>query len=745
MNGIICTTHTHFNKIIMANMTTEKISEHVRQAWLKMADRLFSFTLRKTFMGRYLVATLLMVLALAIRLLMAPISAGIQYITFFPAVLLSSIYGGYQAGLFAITLGLVMATYIFTPPYFSISIAVLETSFWSNIVFFADGLIMTTAIEAMHRYREKSRAELERVSKINEKLRVSEERLRLTARSGNIGLWDWDLRTDKVHFSYEWKHQIGYEDHEISNDFSEWQTRIHPDDLERVSDIIRVYVKNPWPDYWTEFRFRHKDGDYRWILSQASLELDELGNPVHMLGSHIDITERKLSELHKAESLSLLNATLESSKDAIHVVTQENAWVLNNQNFSEMWQIPDEIIATKDYDAALSIIVDQLAEPAIFLQQIEELHANPEQNTFDTLKLKSGRTIERYSFPQHVDGKVVGRVWSFHDVTERTMAEARLRESEELFRTLAESVPQIVWMAHPDGRYFYLNPQWLSYTGINLEESYGFGWHTPFHTDDKQRALEAWREATQTDGDYTLECRLRRHDGIYRWWLIRGNPIHNPTGRTIKWVGTCTDIEDIKQAELVLRQHKAAIDIVHDGFWICDDQGFLLQANRAYAEMSGYSLAELPGKHISELDALEQPQAVQMRIDRIISSGWEVFETRHRRKDGREYLIEVSTSFIPESRQFVAFLRDISELKRNEQFLRNLADNIPGLVGYWTDEMRCAFSNKAYQEWFNKTQEQMQGIHIRQMLGETLYQQNKAYIYATLKGEAKQFERALTL
>ncbi|MBF0447438.1 MAG: PAS domain S-box protein [Magnetococcales bacterium] len=725
-------------------MMTEKLSAHLRQIWLRMADRLFSITLRKTLMARYLVAVVLMALALVFRLLMAPISAGIQYITFFPAVLLSSIYGGYQAGLFAITLGLVMATYIFTPPYYTISIAVLEASLWSNIVFLIDGLIMTTAIEAMHRYREKSAAELKLVKKINEKLRVSEERLRLTARSGNIGLWDWDLRTDKVRFSREWKHQIGYADHEISNDFSEWQKRVHPDDLQWVSDIIRVYIKNPWPDYWVEFRFRHKNGDYRWILSQASIELDAAGNPIHMLGSHIDITDRKLSELHKAESLSLLNATLESSKDAIHVVTQENTWVLNNRNFIQMWQIPKEIIATKDYVAARSVIQDQLTNPDTFLKQVEELHANPEQNSSDTLTLKNGRTIECYSIPQRIDGKVVGQVWSFHDVTDKTMAEARLRESEELFRTLAESIPQIVWMAQPDGRHLYFNPQWWSYTGMNPDESHDSGWSIPFHPDDKQRALEAWREATQTDGVYTQECRLRRHDGVYRWWLIRGNAIRDSTGRTVKWVGSCTDIEDIKQAELVLHQHKAAIDLVHDGFWITDEQGYLLQANRAYAEMSGYSLAELPGKHVSDLDALDEPEDVQARIEKIIRSGWEVFETRHRRKDGREYFIEVSTSFIPESRQCVAFLRDISELKRNEQFLKNLADNIPGLVGYWTDEMRCTFSNKAYQEWFNKSQEEMRGIHIREMMGEALYQRNKPLIRGVLKGEPKQFERTLT-
>ena len=79
--------------------------------------------------------------------------------------------------------------------------------------------------------------------------------------------------------------------------------------------------------------------------------------------------------------------------------------------------------------------------------------------------------------------------------------------------------------------------------------SYGPGWITPFHPDDRGRASEAWKNATQNNGTYALECRLRRHDGIYRWWLIRGVPLRDAGGKILKWFGTCTDIEDIKQSE----------------------------------------------------------------------------------------------------------------------------------------------------------------------------------------------------
>ena len=122
------------------------------------------------------------------------------------------------------------------------------------------------------------------------------------------------------------------------------------------------------------------------------------------------------------------------------------------------------------------------------------------------------------------------------------------------FDTLAEAVPQIVWITGPDGKNIYFNKQWEDYTGLTVEEGHGHGWNIPFHPDDRQRAWEAWKRAWQTDGVYSLECRLRRADGIYRWWLIRGSALHDEKGTIINWYGTWTDVEDIKRTEEALKR-----------------------------------------------------------------------------------------------------------------------------------------------------------------------------------------------
>ncbi len=146
------------------------------------------------------------------------------------------------------------------------------------------------------------------------------------------------------------------------------------------------------------------------------------------------------------------------------------------------------------------------------------------------------------------------------EIEKRMVSEASLRQSEREWRLLAESMPQIVWITQGDGKNIYFNRQWVDYTGLSLEESLGDGWNEPFHPDDKQRAWEAWQSATKNRGTYALECRLRRFDGCYAWWLIRGVPVLDDKGEIVKWFGTCTDIEEMKQADAEIRQLNASLE-----------------------------------------------------------------------------------------------------------------------------------------------------------------------------------------
>ncbi|BBI99926.1 hypothetical protein FGKAn22_16190 [Ferrigenium kumadai] len=130
------------------------------------------------------------------------------------------------------------------------------------------------------------------------------------------------------------------------------------------------------------------------------------------------------------------------------------------------------------------------------------------------------------------------------------------------------------------------------------------------------------------------------------------------------------DITARKRAEAVLVQHKAVLDTAQDGFWMADERGYLLEVNEAYARMSGYSVEELMGMHIGQLEAKEQAEEVTAHIDKIIAQGADRFESRHRCKDGHEIDVEVSVTFMPESRRFFVFCHDITRRKQAEQALR---------------------------------------------------------------------------
>ncbi len=148
--------------------------------------------------------------------------------------------------------------------------------------------------------------------RIEDELRHSEQRLSLVIEGVNVGLFDWELSGDRVRYSREWKSQLGYADDEIGDRFEEWQSRVHTDDLEPTLKTVRKYLEQPWPGYEVEFRMRHKNGSWRWILALATLIDGPTGKPVRMIGIHLDITARKEVEESLRESeerLRLANET----------------------------------------------------------------------------------------------------------------------------------------------------------------------------------------------------------------------------------------------------------------------------------------------------------------------------------------------------------------------------------------------------------------------------------------------------
>ena len=279
---------------------------------------------------------------------------------------------------------------------------------------------------------------------------------------------------------------------------------------------------------------------------------------------------------------------------------------------------------------------------------------------------------------------------------------------EREFRLLAEAVPQIVWICNSKGENIFFNQKWVDYTGMSLEESYGPGWNIPFHPDDRQRAWDAWQNAIHYNGTYSLECRLRRADGIYRWWLVRGVPALEQEGRIYKWFGTCTDIHDIKEAQEELRQneqrHRFALESLQAGEWELEVDRLTATCSLRHDQIFGYEKPH-PGwgyevfmEHVLEEDrdrvraSFEQAVSTQAQLD---------FDCRIRRRDGEIRWIHACGQprvDIQGRHMLVGLVIDISErkladirLQDSEKRFRLLFDHLPipyqslDIQGRWLD------------------------------------------------------------
>jgi PAS domain S-box-containing protein len=158
-------------------------------------------------------------------------------------------------------------------------------------------------------------------------------------------------------------------------------------------------------------------------------------------------------------------------------------------------------------------------------------------------------------------GEVVEHVGTVVDITERKRAEEALRnaleeiqKSESKLRQVIDAIPALAWCNLPDGPNEFLNKGWHEYTGLSAEESHGWSWQNAFHPDDLPALMEKWMKMLTSGEPDEIEARLRRHDGVYRWFLIRAQPFRDESGKIMRWYGTSTDIDDRKRAEEEMRR-----------------------------------------------------------------------------------------------------------------------------------------------------------------------------------------------
>jgi len=254
------------------------------------------------------------------------------------------------------------------------------------------------------------------------------------------GLRDWSLQF----MGAEIERLTGYPAEVFLRRQVDWQYIVHPEDLPLVIERFRRAVGAQEKDLRVKYRIRHRDGSGRWLEDRRQLIYDEQGRFSRVDGLLLDITEEKATEDNLRKTVSLLNATLDSTADGILVVDAAGKIAIFNRKFLEMWRIPEEIVASQEDARAISFVLDQLKSPEEFVDRVRELYATPERESSDLLEFKDGRVFERYSLPMRSPGGVPGRVWSFRDVTERRRAEEAIllarNDWEDTFDNMGDAV-----------------------------------------------------------------------------------------------------------------------------------------------------------------------------------------------------------------------------------------------------------------------------------------------------------------
>jgi PAS domain S-box-containing protein len=380
------------------------------------------------------------------------------------------------------------------------------------------------------------------------KLIESEARLRIAIEAANIGLWDWDLKSDVVTFSPEWKRQIGYAEHEIPDHFDEWQSRVHPDDLGPVMRKVRAYVEDPQGSHTVEFRFRHKNGSYRWIQTQATVLRGADSQPVRMLGCHIDVTERKDSELRLRHSHDLLHYIITHARSAIAVHDRDLKYVFVSERYLREYGIQERDVIGKHHYEVFPDLPQKWRD--VHQRALQGEVSSAEEDSYP----RADGTVEWTRWEcrpwYEADESIGGFIIYTEVITDRVRAQEELRK---LSRAVEQS-PAIIIITDPSLSIEYVNPKFTQVTGYSLAEVRG---QSPRLLEGNQTPAEEYSRLWETlkrGGQWQGELHSRKRNGETYWEFASFSPIVDGQGRPTHFLAVKEDITARKALEAQLRQ-----------------------------------------------------------------------------------------------------------------------------------------------------------------------------------------------
>ncbi|ALI99917.1 PAS domain-containing sensor histidine kinase [Rufibacter tibetensis] len=427
--------------------------------------------------------------------------------------------------------------------------------------------------------------------------------------------------------------------------------------------------------YWKgEFRFRNfKTKETIDVAYNQFLVKDpETGEVLGIATVSPDITERKRAEealkeseerfRTMAEASGLLIAQTDLEGNAIYF---NKAWMaLTGRTMEELLDYGwGEFLHPDDRESFIEAYRTAFEKREVLKREFRL--QNKEGNYRWQLAVVSPRFGPNQTF--------AGYISSCIDVTESKQAQEALAESENWFKTFANNIQNLAWMANPDGWITWYNQRWYDFTGRTFEEMQGWGWDKIQHPDYQEWVVNFAKEAWVKKETWELTIPLKAANGEYRWFLTRGVPIKDDKGHVERWIGTNTDITEQKKAEAELIKFKIISDYAFDAFILMRQDGTFAYLNDLALQRWGYTKEEALTLRVPDVDPIYQEEEFNAAFAQAQELGaLPPFETLHKRKDGSIYPVEVSMGGIILDGQphMFAVARDITERKQAEETLK---------------------------------------------------------------------------